>query len=142
MAKKIVGSIKLQVKAGQATPTPPIGPALGQKGLNIMEFCKAFNAKTSHLPKDTPIPVLITVYGDRTFSFTTKQPPASFLIKKAIGLKEGSKLPGRTKAGEITMDDLREIVREKIIDMNTEDHEEALKTFMGTARSMGVEVIA
>lgn len=142
MAKKITGYIKLQVRAGQAAPTPPIGPALGQKGLNIMEFCKAFNAKTSHLSKDTPLPVVITVYADRTFSFITKNPPATFYIKKALGLKSGSKTPGREKVGQITHDQLRELAREKMKDLNAHDEEGALQMFIGSARSMGIEVIA
>ncbi len=146
MAKKIDGYINLQVPAGAANPSPPIGPALGQRGVNIMEFCKAFNAKTKDMEQNTPIPVKITVYSDRSFTFEMKTPPATFLIKKAAGMKptgkpgSGSKNPGRDVAGKISMDQLREIAKVKIKDMNTDDVEAAAKTMAGSARSMGLEV--
>jgi len=147
MAKKIDGYIKLQVPAGQANPSPPIGPALGQRGVNIMEFCKAFNAKTKDLEQGTPIPVKITVYSDRSFTFEMKTPPATFLIKKAIGLKptgkpgSGSKTPGRDVVGEISMAQLRDIAKIKIKDMNTDDLDQAARTIAGSARSMGLKVV-
>ncbi|KWT71948.1 MULTISPECIES: 50S ribosomal protein L11 [Hyphomicrobium] len=146
MAKKIDGYINLQVPAGAANPSPPIGPALGQRGVNIMEFCKSFNAKTKDLEQGTPIPVKITVYSDRSFTFVMKTPPATFLIKKAVGMKatgkpgSGSKNPGRDVAGSITMDQLREIAKVKLKDMNTDDIEAAAKTIAGSARSMGLQV--
>jgi len=140
MAKKIDGYISLQVPAGQANPSPPIGPALGQRGVNIMEFCKAFNAKTKDAEQGTPIPVKITVYSDRSFSFEMRTPPASFFLKKAAKFGSGSKEPGRTVAGKVTMDQVREIAKLKMKDLNTEDVEAAAKTIAGSARSMGLEV--
>jgi len=146
MAKKIDGYINLQVKAGQANPAPPIGPALGQRGVNIMEFCKSFNAKTKDMEQGTPIPVKITVYSDRSFTFEMRMPPATFLIKKAAGLKptgkpgSGSKEPGRASAGEISMAQLREIAAQKLKDMNTSDIDAAARTLAGSARSMGLRV--
>lgn len=140
MAKKIKGYINLQVPAGQANPSPPIGPALGQRGVNIMEFCKAFNAKSKDTEQGTPIPVTITVYSDRSFSFVMRTPPASFFLKKAAKLGSGSKEPGRTVVGKVTMDQVREIAKLKMKDLNTEDVEAAAKTIAGSARSMGLEV--
>lgn len=141
MAKKINGYIKLQVAAGAANPSPPIGPALGQRGVNIMEFCKAFNAATQQLEKGMPIPTIITVYSDRSFTFVTKTPPASFLIKKAVGLKSGSKAPGKESAGTITRTQLAEIAQAKMADLNANDIEQATKIIEGSARSMGLEVV-
>ncbi|MGD9784029.1 MAG: 50S ribosomal protein L11 [Hyphomicrobiaceae bacterium] len=141
MAKKIDGYINLQVPAGQANPSPPIGPALGQRGVNIMEFCKSFNAKTKDLEQGTPIPVKITVFSDRSFTFVMKTPPASFLLKKAAGLKSGSKDPGRTSAGQVTMAQVREIAKQKMADLNTDDPEQAARTIAGSARSMGLKVV-
>ena len=141
MAKKITGYIKLQVPAGTANPAPPIGPALGQRGVNIMEFCKAFNAATQELEKGMPIPTVITVYADRSFTFETKTPPASFLIKKAIGLKSGSKEPGKVGAGKIKRSQLREIAETKMKDLNAADLDQATKIIEGSARSMGVDVV-
>ena len=141
MAKKIEGYIKLQVPAGSATPSPPIGPALGQRGVNIMEFCKAFNASTQDLEKGAPIPTVITVYADRSFSFTTKTPPASFLLKKAAKLKSGSKEPGKVSAGKIARSKLTEIAQVKMADLNANDIEAAAKQIEGTARSMGIDVV-
>ena len=141
MAKKITGYIKLQVPAGAANPSPPIGPALGQRGVNIMEFCKAFNAATSELEKAMPIPTIITVYADRSFSFITKTPPATFLIKKAMNLKSGSKEPGKISAGTITRSKLAEIAQVKMADLNANDIEAATKIIEGSARAMGVEVV-
>ena len=138
MAKKITGYIKLQVPAGTANPSPPIGPALGQRGVNIMEFCKAFNAATQDLEKSMPIPTIITVYADRSFSFTTKTPPASFLLKKAAKLKSGSKEPGKVSAGTIKRSQLSEIAEAKMKDLNANDIDAAMKIVEGTARSMGV----
>ena len=140
MAKKINGYINLQVPAGQANPSPPIGPALGQRGVNIMEFCKAFNAKSKDTEQGTPIPVTITVYSDRSFSFVMRTPPASFFLKKAAKLGSGSKEPGRTVVGKVTMDQVHEIAKLKMKDLNTEDVEAAAKTIAGSARSMGLEV--
>jgi large subunit ribosomal protein L11 len=146
MAKKIDGYINLQVPAGAANPSPPIGPALGQRGVNIMEFCKSFNAKTKDLEQGTPIPVKITVYSDRSFTFEMRTPPATFLIKKAAGMKStgkpgsGSKNPGRDVVGEITMAQLRDIAKIKIKDMNTDDLDQATRTIAGSARSMGLQV--
>jgi len=146
MAKKIDGYINLQVPAGAANPSPPIGPALGQRGVNIMEFCKSFNAKTKELEQGTPIPVKITVYSDRSFTFVMKTPPATFLIKKAAGMKatgkpgSGSKNPGRDVAGTISVAQLREIAKVKLKDMNTDDIEQATRTLAGSARSMGLQV--
>ena len=141
MAKKITGYIKLQVPAGTANPSPPIGPALGQRGVNIMEFCKAFNAATNDLEKNMPIPTTITVYADRSFSFTTKSPPASFLIKKAAKLKSGSKEPGKISAGTIKRSQLSEIAEQKMADLNANDIDQATKIIEGSARSMGLEVV-
>ncbi len=141
MAKKIEGYIKLQVPAGSATPSPPIGPALGQRGVNIMEFCKAFNAATQELEKAMPIPTIITVYADRSFTFVTKTPPASFLIKKAANLKSGSKEPGKVSAGTIARSKLAEIAEVKMKDLNANDIEQATKIIEGSARSMGLEVV-
>ena len=141
MAKKINGYIKLQVAAGAANPSPPIGPALGQRGVNIMEFCKAFNASTQELEKGMPIPTIITVYSDRSFTFVTKTPPASFLIKKAAGLKSGSKTPGKDSAGTIKRSQLAEIAQTKMADLNANDIDQATKIIEGSARSMGLEVV-
>ena len=147
MAKKVDGYINLQVPAGAANPAPPIGPALGQRGVNIMEFCKSFNAKTKDMEQGTPIPVKITVFTDRSFTFEMRMPPATFLIKKAAGLKptgkpgSGSKEPGRSTAGQITMAQLREIAEKKLKDMNTTDVEAAARTLAGSARSMGLRVV-
>ena len=141
MAKKIEGYIKLQVPAGSATPSPPIGPALGQRGVNIMEFCKAFNAATQDLEKSMPIPTIITVYADRSFTFVTKTPPASFLIKKAAGLKSGSKEPGKVSAGKIERSKLAEIAQVKMADLNANDLEAATRIIEGSARAMGLEVV-
>ena len=141
MAKKIEGYIKLQVPAGSATPSPPIGPALGQRGVNIMEFCKAFNAATQELEKGMPIPTIITVYADRSFTFVTKTPPASFLIKKAANLKSGSKEPGKVSAGTIARSKLAEIAQTKFADLNANDIEQATKIIEGSARSMGLQVV-
>jgi large subunit ribosomal protein L11 len=141
MAKKITGYIKLQVPAGSATPSPPIGPALGQRGVNIMEFCKAFNAATSELEKGMPIPTIITVFADRSFAFETKTPPATFLIKKAAGLKSGSKEPGKVTAGTIKRSQLAEIAEAKMKDLNANSIEQATKIIEGSARSMGLEVV-
>ncbi len=146
MAKKIDGYINLQVPAGAANPSPPIGPALGQRGVNIMEFCKSFNAKTKDLEQGTPIPVKITVYSDRSFTFEMRTPPATFLIKKAAGMKStgkpgsGSKHPGRDVVGQITMAQLRDIAKIKMKDMNTDDLDQATRTIAGSARSMGLQV--
>ena len=141
MAKKIEGYIKLQVPAGAANPSPPIGPALGQRGVNIMEFCKAFNAATGDQEKGMPIPTVITVYGDRSFTFVTKTPPASFLIKKAAGLKSGSKEPGKVSAGKIARSKLTEIAQVKMADLNANDLEAATKIIEGSARAMGLQVV-
>jgi large subunit ribosomal protein L11 len=142
MAKKIDGYIKLQVPAGQANPSPPIGPALGQRGLNIMEFCKAFNATTQNMEQGMPIPTIITVYGDRSFSFETKSPPASFFIKKAAKVEKGSGEVGRIDpVGQVTMAQLREIAELKMKDLNANDIEAASSMLAGTARSMGIEVV-
>lgn len=141
MAKKIIGFIKLQIEAGKANPSPPVGPALGQRGLNIMEFCKAFNAKTQKEEPGSPIPVIITAYADRTFSFVTKLPPVSYLIKKAAGLKSASKEPGRSKAGKITKAQIKEIAEKKMPDMNCHTVESAMEMVAGQARSMGIEVV-
>ncbi len=141
MAKKIEGYIKLQVPAGSATPSPPIGPALGQRGVNIMEFCKAFNAATQEMEKGMPIPTVITVYGDRSFTFVTKTPPASFLLKRAAGLKSGSKEPSKISAGTVTSAQIREIAEAKMVDLNANDIDQAMKIIAGSARSMGLEVV-
>ena len=141
MAKKISGYIKLQVPAGTANPSPPIGPALGQRGVNIMEFCKAFNAATQDLEKNMPIPTIITVYADRSFTFVTKTPPASFLIKKAANLKSGSKEPGKVSAGKIKRSKLTEIAEMKMKDLNANDLDAATRIIEGSARAMGLEVV-
>ncbi|MEO6093964.1 MAG: 50S ribosomal protein L11 [Novosphingobium sp.] len=141
MAKKITGYVKLQVKAGAANPSPPIGPALGQRGVNIMEFCKAFNAATQELEKGVPIPTIITVYSDRSFTFVTKTPPASYLIKQAANLKSGSKEPGKISAGTIKRSALSEIAETKMKDLNANDIEQATKIIEGSARSMGLQVV-
>ncbi len=141
MAKKITGYIKLQVPAGSANPSPPIGPALGQRGVNIMEFCKAFNAQTGDAEKGTPLPTVITVYADRSFSFVTKTPPASYLIKKAANLKSGSKEPGKISAGKITRAKLSEIAQVKMADLNANDLEAATRIIEGSARAMGLTVV-
>ena len=141
MAKKIEGYIKLQVPAGKATPSPPIGPALGQRGVNIMEFCKAFNAATQDLETSMPIPTIITVFADRSFTFVTKTPPASFLIKKAAGLKSGSKEPGKVSGGTITRSQLAEIAQVKMADLSANSIEQATKIIEGSARSMGLDVV-
>ena len=140
MAKKITGYIKLQVKAGQANPSPPIGPALGQRGVNIMEFCKQFNAATTNLEPGMPIPTVITVYADRSFAFVTKTPPATYFIKKAAGIDKGSQATGKTVVGSVTMSQLREIAEQKMKDLNANDVEAATKMLIGSARSMGLEV--
>ena len=141
MAKKIEGYIKLQVPAGKATPSPPIGPALGQRGVNIMEFCKAFNAATQDLEASMPIPTIITVYADRSFTFVTQTPPASFLIKKAAGLKSGSKEPGKVSGGSIKRSQLAEIAQVKMADLSANSIEQATKIIEGSARSMGLDVV-
>jgi large subunit ribosomal protein L11 len=141
MAKKITGYIKLQVPAGAANPSPPIGPALGQRGVNIMEFCKAFNAATTELEKGMPIPTVITVFADRSFAFETKTPPASFLIKKAAKIKSGSKEPGKAPAGRVRRSQLREIAEMKMKDLNANDLDAATKIIEGSAVSMGLEVV-
>lgn len=141
MAKKIVGYIKLQIPAGKANPSPPVGPALGQRGLNIMEFCKAFNAATQKMEPGMPIPVIITAYADRTFSFVTKMPPVSYFIIKASGLPKGSKEPGRSKVGKITKAQVKEIAEKKMPDLNCSTVESAMNMVMGQARSMGIEVV-
>jgi large subunit ribosomal protein L11 len=141
MAKKITGYINLQVPAGEAKPAPPIGPALGQRGVNIMEFCKAFNAQTGDMEKGTPLPTKITVYADRSFTFITKTPPATFLIKKALNLKSGSKEPGKASAGTIKRSQLSQIAETKMKDLNANDIEAATKIIEGSARAMGVQVV-
>ncbi|MGA9342653.1 MAG: 50S ribosomal protein L11 [Rhodanobacteraceae bacterium] len=138
MAKKVTGYIKLQVKAGQANPSPPVGPALGQRGLNIMEFCKAFNAATQKLEPGLPIPTVITVYSDRSFSFITKTPPASILLKKAVGIQSGSKRPNTEKVGKVTRKQLEEIAKAKMPDLTAADMDAAVRTIAGSARSMGL----
>ena len=141
MAKKILGYIKLQVAAGSATPSPPIGPALGQRGVNIMGFCKEFNARTEKEVKGTPLPTVITVYQDKSFTFITNSPPASHFLKEALGLKSGSKLPGRDVAGKITRAQLRDIAEKKMKDLNANDLESAAKIIEGSARAMGLTVV-
>ena len=141
MAKKVTGYLKLQVPAGAANPSPPIGPALGQRGLNIMEFCKAFNAQTQKEEKNTPIPVVITIYQDRSFTFEMRTPPMSFFLKKAANLKSGSKEPGKTKVGQISRDKVRAIAEAKMKDLNANDVEAAMRMVEGSARSMGLEVV-
>jgi large subunit ribosomal protein L11 len=141
MAKKIDGFIKLNIAAGGANPSPPVGPALGQRGVNIMEFCKAFNAATDSLEKNMPIPVVITVYQDKSFTFATKTAPVSFFLKKAAGLPKGGQEPGRAVAGQVTMAQVREIADQKMGDMNAVDVEGAMQMVMGSARAMGLEVV-
>ena len=140
MAKKITGYIKVQVKAAEANPSPPIGPALGQRGVNIMEFCKAFNAQTQNVEKGMPLPVVITVYSDRSFTFITKTPPATYLLKKAAGLKSGSAVPNKTKVGKLNRDQLAEIATTKMPDLTAADMDAAIRTIAGSARSMGLDV--
>ncbi|MZR31738.1 50S ribosomal protein L11 [Sneathiella litorea] len=141
MAKKIKGYIKLQVPAGQANPSPPIGPALGQQGVNIMEFCKAFNAATGSMEGGMPIPTVITVYADRSFSFITKTPPAAYFLKKAANLKKGGSTPSKAVAGTVTSAQVREIAEAKMVDLNANDIESAMNIIKGSARSMGLEVV-
>ncbi|MHB1109076.1 MAG: 50S ribosomal protein L11 [Devosia sp.] len=140
MAKKVTGYLKLQVAAGSATPSPPIGPALGQRGLNIMEFCKAFNAKTAEMEKGAPTPVVITIFADKSFTFETKLPPVTYYLKKAVNLKSGSKLPGKDSAGTISHKQIREIAEKKLQDLNAYDVDAAAKMIEGSARSMGIQV--
>ena len=141
MAKEVVGLIKLQVPAGAANPSPPIGPALGQRGLNIMDFCKQFNAKTQGLEKGMPIPVVITAFSDRSFTFITKQPPNTYFIKKAAKIEAGAKTPGTQEVGTITMAQIREIAQKKMVDLNANDIDAACQMLIGSARSMGVKVV-
>ncbi len=141
MAKKIAGYIKLQVPAGKANPSPPIGPALGQRGLNIMEFCKSFNAQTQNLEPGMPIPVTITCYADRSFTFVTRTPPVSYFLKKAAGLEKGAKEPGKEAAGKVTMAQIREIAQKKMQDLNANDLDGATRMLVGSARSMGIQVV-
>jgi large subunit ribosomal protein L11 len=140
MAKKITGYIKLQVPAGAANPSPPIGPALGQRGVNIMEFCKAFNAKTQEMEKGMPIPTVITVFSDKSFTFVTKSPPASFFLKKAAKVTKGSTTPGLTSGGTVSMSQCRDIAEQKMKDLNANDLDQATKIIAGSARSMGLQV--
>ncbi|RWR28572.1 50S ribosomal protein L11 [Sinirhodobacter populi] len=148
MAKKVIGQLKLQIKAGQANPSPPVGPALGQRGINIMEFCKAFNARTQELEQGTPTPVVITYYADKSFTFETKTSPASFMLKKAAGLKpvgkrnrpKGSVKPGHETAGTVTVAQIREIAEAKMKDLNANDIEAAMQIILGSAKSVGIEV--
>jgi large subunit ribosomal protein L11 len=140
MAKKVTGYLKLQVPAGSANPSPPIGPALGQRGLNIMEFCKSFNAQTQNLEKGAPIPVVITIYADRSFTFEMRTPPVSHFLKKAANLQSGSKTPGRGAVGSVTRAQVKEIAEKKMKDLNCSDVEAAMRMIEGSARSMGLEV--
>ena len=140
MAKKVAGSLKLQVAAGKANPSPPVGPALGQRGINIMEFCKAFNAKTQDLEVGSPTPVIITYFTDKSFTMEIKTPPAAFLLKKAAGLKSASKTPGKTSAGTVTLAQVREIAETKMRDLNANDVDAAMLIIAGSARSMGIEI--
>jgi large subunit ribosomal protein L11 len=140
MAKKVQGYIKLQIPAGQANPSPPVGPALGQQGVNIMEFCKAFNAQTQKLEKGLPTPVVITVYNDRSFTFILKTPPASVLLRKALGIEKGSGTPNTQKVGKVTRKQLEEIAKQKMPDLTAADLDAAVRTIAGSARSMGVDV--
>ena len=140
MAKKLAGTMKLQIPAGQANPSPPVGPALGQRGINIMEFCKAFNAKTADMEPGAPTPVVISYYQDKSFTMDIKTPPASYYLRKAAGLKSGAKLPGRETVGSVSAKQLREIAEAKWKDLNANDVEAAMKIIMGSARSMGIEV--
>ena len=141
MAKKIVGMIKLQVPAGSATPSPPIGPALGQRGINIMEFCKSFNAKSQEIEKGSPVPVVITYYQDKSFTFEMKTPPVSYFLKKAAGLQKGSQTPGRGTVGEVSRVQVRDIAEKKLKDLNAVDVDAAMRMVEGSARSMGLEVV-
>ena len=141
MAKKVIGYIKLQIPAGKANPSPPVGPALGQRGLNIMEFCKAFNAQTQSLEPGMPIPVVITAFGDKTFTFITKTPPVSYFLKKAAGLAKGSTTPGTGTVGKVTMAQVKDIAKEKMQDLNANDVNGAVQMIVGSARSMGIEVV-
>ena len=142
MAKKIVGIIKLQVPAGKANPSPPIGPALGQRGLNIMEFCKAFNAATQSIEPGIPIPVVITAFADRSFTFVTKSPPNTYFLKKAAGIEKGSQTTGKgTSVGRVTMAQIREIAEQKMVDLNAKDIDGACRMLIGSARSMGLDVV-
>ena len=141
MAKKIEGYIKLEIPAGQANPSPPVGPALGQRGLNIMEFCKAFNAATQQMEAGMPVPVVITAFSDRSFTFETKTPPAAFLIKKAAKVAKGSAVPNKDKVGTVTMAQVREIAEMKMPDLNANDIDAASEIIKGSARSMGIEVV-
>jgi len=141
MAKEVLGLIKLQIPAGEANPSPPVGPALGQRGLNINNFCKAFNDKTKNLEKGAPIPVVITAYKDKTFDFVTKLPPVSFYLKKAAKIEKGNSTPGRTLEGKVTIADVKKIANEKMIDLNAIDLEGAVNIVKGSARSMGMEVV-
>ena len=141
MAKKVAGQLKLQVAAGSATPSPPIGPALGQRGINIMEFCKAFNAQTQEMEKGSPVPVVITYYQDKSFTFVMKTPPVTFFLKKAANIKSGSKEPGKAGAGKVTRDQVREIAEKKMKDLNANDVDAAMAMVEGSARSMGLEVV-
>jgi len=140
MAKKVIGTLKLQVPAGKANPSPPIGPALGQRGINIMEFCKAFNAKTQEMEQGAPCPTIITYYQDKSFTMEIKTPPASFLLKKAAKLKSAAKLPGKETVGSVSVKQVREIAEAKMKDLNANDVEAAMKIVLGSARSMGIEV--
>ncbi len=140
MAKKIAGYIKLQVPAGKANPSPPIGPALGQRGLNIMEFCKAFNAKTQDMEPGMPIPVVITAYQDKSFSFITKTPPITYFLKKAAGIDKGTQTPGKATVGTVTLQQLKDIAKQKMQDLNCHDEDSAISMIAGSARSMGIEV--
>ena len=140
MAKKEIGFIKLQIPAGGANPSPPVGPALGQRGLNIMDFCKAFNNKTKDVEKGAPVPVIITAYKDRSFDFITKLPPVSYYLKKAAKIKKGNSTPGRSLEGKVTIEDIKKIAQEKMPDLNAIDIEAAMKMVEGTARSMGVTI--
>ena len=141
MAKKVAGYLKLQVPAGSANPSPPIGPALGQRGLNIMEFCKAFNAQTQSMEKGMPIPVVITAYADRSFTFIMKSPPNSYFLMKAAGIDKGSQTPGKGTVGKVTMTQIREIAAKKMVDLNAKDLDGACRMLVGSARSMGLEVV-
>jgi large subunit ribosomal protein L11 len=140
MAKKISSYIKLQIAAGQANPSPPVGPALGQRGVNIMEFCKAFNAETQNAEQGVPTPVTITVYADKSFSIVTRTPPASYFLRKAAGLEKGSETAGREMVGSVTIDQVREIAKLKMVDLNANDIDAAAEMIAGSARSMGIEV--
>ena len=142
MAKKIVGYIKLQIPAGKANPSPPVGPALGQRGLNIMQFCKEFNARTQNMEPGMPVPVVITAFGDRTFNFVTKTPPNTYFVKKAAGITKGSTTPGKgATVGRVTIAQLRDIAKQKMVDMNANDEDAAVRMLAGSARSMGLTVV-